>query len=407
VAVVDRGASGGQGGDVMDLDAEFRRLVSFGPDVVHPDGGAAWLDDDGEPLLDRPVLVYSTARMAHVHALAAMAGIASSEPLADALLAALAGPLRDAEHGGWRASSVSDAKAAYDHAFVLLAASTATVAGHPAGPALLRDALTAHERFWEPDAGMVCDLFDGTWARRDDYRGLNANMHTVEALLAAADATDDPRWRERALRIAATGVERWGRAFGWRLPEHFTPAWEPMPEHHRDRPDDPFQPYGATIGHGLEWSRLLLHLEAALGPGAPAWLRPAAAALYDRAVTDGWAADGADGFVYTTDWSGQPVVHDRMWWVAAEGAAAAAALHAVAGDPRHAAHADRFWAFIEEFHVDRERGSWVHQLDRHNRHSPTVWPGKPDLYHAVQATLVPRLPLAPGMARAIREGRLA
>ena len=30
-----------------------------------------------------------------------------------------------------------------------------------------------------------------------------------------------------------------------------------------------------------------------------------------------------------------------------------------------------------------------------------MWPGKPDLYHAVQATLLPRLPLSPGLARAV------
>jgi len=33
-----------------------------------------------------------------------------------------------------------------------------------------------------------------------------------------------------------------------------------------------------------------------------------------------------------------------------------------------------------------------------------VWPGKPDLYHAVQATLIPRLPLAPTMATALAKG---
>ena len=380
--------------------------MSFGGRVVLPSGGAAWLDDDGRPLPDKPVFTYMTARMAHVHCLAAMAGIDSAAPIADALLAGLAGPLRDTEHGGWPVSTADDQKAAYAHSFVLLAGSTATVAGRPGGPELLRDALAALDRFWEPEAGMVCDLFDRTWTHRDPYRGLNANMHTVEALLAAADASDDPRWRERALRIATTGVNRFGPAFGWRLPEHFTPGWEPMPEYHRDQPDHPFQPYGATVGHGLEWSRLLLHLDASLGSGAPEWLRPAAAALYDRAVTDGWAADGADGFVYTTDWSGRPVVHDRMYWVVAEGTAAAAALHTVTGDPRYAGDAERFWAFAEQHHVDRERGSWIHQLDRHNRPSTTIWAGKPDLYHAVQATLLPRLPLAPGIARAVREGRL-
>lgn len=383
---------------MIDLDAEFRRLVAFGGRIIHPLGGAAWLGDDGEPWLDRPVQPYSTARMAHVHCLALMAGIVSSEPLADAMLAALAGPLRDAEYGGWPTTPGSTDKNAYDHAFVLLAASTATVSGRPAGPGLLREALVMHERFWEDDAGMVCDLFDRTWTHRDPYRGLNANMHTVEALLAASDATGDPQWRARALRIAGTAV-RHGREFGWRLPEHFTPGWVPLPEYHRDQPDHPFQPYGATVGHGLEWSRLLLHLDTSLVD--------AAAALYHRAVTDGWAADGADGFVYTTDWSGRPVTHDRMWWVVAEACAAAAALHAVTGEARYAADQDHFWAFVEAHHIDRARGSWIHQLDRHNEHATTVWPGKPDLYHAVAATLVPRLPLAPGMAVAIRDGGLA
>jgi sulfoquinovose isomerase len=35
-----------------------------------------------------------------------------------------------------------------------------------------------------------------------------------------------------------------------------------------------------------------------------------------------------------------------------------------------------------------------------------VWPGKPDIYHAMQATVIPRLPLAPGMAKALAEGQL-
>ena len=391
---------------MIDLDAEFHRLVGFGgAAVVHPDGGAAWLDDDGAPVLDRPVETYATARMAHVHALAALAGVAGSGATADAMLDALAGPLRDAEHGGWPASTADPAKVAYAHAFVLLAASTAVVAGRPSGPALLADALAVHERFWEPGPGMVADRFDRTWERRDGYRGLNGNMHTVEALLAASDATGDPRWRGRALRIATTAVDRWGRAQGWRLPEHYTADWEPALEHHRDRPDDPFEPYGATVGHGLEWSRLLLHLEAALGDGAaPAWLRPAAEALYDRAVADGWSVDGAEGFVYTTDWSGRPVVHDRMHWVVAEAIGAAAALRTATGRSRYADDEARYWDFAERHHVDRARGSWIHQLDRRNRPSPTVWDGKPDLYHAVQATLVPRLPLAPGLAVALRDG---
>ena len=38
---------------------------------------------------------------------------------------------------------------------------------------------------------MVVEEFDETFTSLDSYRGVNANMHTVEALLSAADATGD------------------------------------------------------------------------------------------------------------------------------------------------------------------------------------------------------------------------
>ena len=67
------------------------------------------------------------------------------------------------------------------------------------------------------------------------------------------------------------------------------------------------------------------------------------------------------------------------------------------------AYLDRYaewWAYVDAHVRDLERGSWHHELDPSNRPAATVWPGKPDLYHAVQATLLPRLPLAPGLAAA-------
>ncbi len=54
--------------------------------------------------------------------------------------------------------------------------------------------------------------------------------------------------------------------------------------------------------------------------------------------------------------------------------------------------------------IDRERGSWHRELDPTNPPSSAVRPGKPDLYHAFQATLLPRLPQAPGLAVAVRDG---
>jgi hypothetical protein len=56
--------------------------------------------------------------------------------------------------------------------------------------------------------------------------------------------------------------------------------------------------------------------------------------------------------------------------------------------------------------IDRARGSWHHELSPANQPSSLTWSGKPDVYHAFQATLVPRLPQAPSFAVALRDGLL-
>ena len=393
------------------LDEECRRLLAFGARSGHPDGGSAWLDEDGVPDPGRPTYTWITSRMVHVHALGAMAGVPGCSAPARTALRGLTGRLRDDVHRGWHhavgpdgSADLAAGKSCYDHAFVLLAAATATAAGLPGADDLLDEAGAVFlDRFWDDTAGRVVDTWDTAWQQPDDYRGLNSSMHSVEAMLAAADVTGDDAWRARAARVCDL-VVRLAGDHDARLPEHFGPDWTPDLELNRDRPDDPFKPYGATVGHALEWSRLLLQLEAALGEQAPATLLPTAERLFDRAVADGWAADGAPGFVYTTDWEGTPVVRSRMHWVVAEGIAAAAALHRRTGRPAYAGWYATWWDHVAEHVRDTARGSWHHELDPDNRPAASVWPGKPDLYHAVQATLLPRLPLHPALAVAVRDG---
>jgi len=391
------------------LHAEALRLLQFGYGAVPSARGAGWLDDNGAVDPARPVYTWITARMAHVYALGHLLGVPGSRPVAERALAALRTTLHDDEFGGWYTSLAPDGKpdttkSAYAHAFVVLAASTGMVARLEGARELLEDALAVLDaRFWEPSAGLSADEWERTWTTLDPYRGVNANMHTVEALLAAGDATGDARWHRRAATIA-DHVVGWSSANNWRVPEHFDSAWVPQPALNRNHPDHPFKPYGATIGHGLEWSRLLVQVDAALPGRAPKALVPAARALYDRAVIDGWAVDGAPGFVYTTDWAGAPVVHTRMHWVVAEAISAAAALHQATGDARYAQDYSRWWDYAGEYLIDREGGSWHHELDASNSPSRSVWPGKPDLYHAFQATLQPTLPLAPALAIALRDG---
>jgi len=395
------------------LAEERTRLWDFARGAVHPQGGFAWLDDRGNAELERPVETWVTCRMTHVAGLEVLQGNTAAEAVLDHGVRALREVLRDPDHGGWfpaldpaTRTPTSTTKACYDHAFVLLASATATAAGHPDGKELLEEAREVFGRhFWDADAGLAVESWDREWRTLEEYRGVNANMHTVEALLAVHEVTDDAAPLADAARIVERVVHGFARDHGWRLPEHFTARWTPLPDYNRDQPADPFRPYGVTIGHLLEWARLALHLRTALGDDAPAWLLEDAAALFETSLRDGWHADGRDGFVYTTDFDGRPVVRSRLHWVLAEAIGAAWALGRELRDPAYGDWYAAWWAHAERYFVDRAAGSWRHELDARNQPAATVWAGKPDVYHAYQAALLPSLPPAASFAGALLRRR--
>jgi mannose/cellobiose epimerase-like protein (N-acyl-D-glucosamine 2-epimerase family) len=394
---------------MTDLD----RLLAFAARSRRDDGGFGYLDADGRVLPDRPVETWIVARMTHVFGLARLLGRPGADELVRHGVVALTdGPLHDREHGGWRSSTADDAKAAYVHAFVVLAGSTATAAAVPGGRALLDEALEVwQDRFWDDRAGLAVEEWDRTWTRLDYYRGVNANMHGVEASLAAADALagTDPgtaeRLRAQALRTTERVVHGWARERDWRLPEHFSPEWVPLDEFNRDRPADPFRPYGVTVGHLFEWARLALHVRASQGQSGhvgPDWLLPDAVELFDAAASRGWAADGHDGFPYTLDWDDHPVVGARMHWVLCEAIAAASVLAEVTGDPRYREQAHRWRAHGEQWFADPSTGSWHHELTPTGEVGTGTWVGQPDAYHLAQMLLLDARPVRGSVAAALR-----
>ncbi len=391
------------------LGDEMARLLEFARGA-RVERGFGWLDAAGTPDPGRPLELWITARMAHVFALGDLAGQPGCGPLADHGLGALREVFEDPEDGGWFPSITATGpartdKEAYPHAFVLLAAASGAMAGREPAPALLGDVLEVVERrFWSEEEGACVEGWDRRWNRIEAYRGANANMHMVEAFLAAGDATGDRTWYERALRIAERLIRGFASEHAWRIPEHFDGAWRPLPDYNADQPRHAFRPFGVTPGHGLEWSRLLLQVRAGLG-APPDWLVDAAQGLFRRAVADGWASPG--GFVYTTDLDGRPAVTDRLHWVVTEAIGAAAVLHDVTGAPEYERWYRTCWDFAALHLLDRRRGSWRAELDETLAPSERTWTGKPDVYHALQATLIPRLGIYPSLAGALRDGGLA
>ena len=415
-------------------------LLRFGHRFPSPEGGSYYLGDDGTPWKDRSRETWITARMCHVYSLGVFLGHPGSEKLADAALKGLRGELHDAENGGWYSGRTAEGgilpgKQCYAHAFVILAASSALLAGRPGAKELLDEAVALYDnRFWNEEEGLACDTWNTEFTELDGYRGLNANMHTVEAFLAASDVTGDPKYRVRAGRIIDRVLE-WAKGNDWRIPEHYNSDWQADLMCNIDKPDDPFKPFGATPGHGIEWARLITQWalstfggqcaagENRQGVGAPAGDCPlekaaryraqkaaekyldAAEHLFGRAIGDAWNADGAPGIVYTTDWEGKPVVHDRMHWTLAEAINTSAVLYHVTGNESYAALYEEFMRYLDTKVMDHVNGSWFHQLDRENRLLNTVWPGKSDLYHALQAMLIPYYAADLSIAPAVKQGK--
>jgi mannose/cellobiose epimerase-like protein (N-acyl-D-glucosamine 2-epimerase family) len=267
----------------------------------------------------------------------------------------------------------------YGHAFVMLAGARAHQAGIDRGRETLERAFAVvDEHFWEPEHGLCADDASADWSDVSPYRGLNANMHTCEALLAAYEATGESRYLDRAATIAERVTRDLAQSDDGRLWEHYTADWDADFDHNRDDPTHQFRPWGYQPGHHVEWAKLLLILHR----HAPeAWHVTRANALFDTAVDIGWD-DAGGGFFYTVDREGEPVVTDKYGWEVTEAIGAAALLSR--HDEAYLEWYDRLWDYAHEHFVNPRHGNWYervtheHQRDGPN-HGVAVEPG----YHPI------------------------
>lgn len=370
-------------------------------------GGFFDLDLEGAPRDSGERSLVATTRMIHSYSIAYAAGVPGAREMVGHGLSHM-DDLWDHHSGGWfwsrdEAVPVDLRKLNYGHAFAILAGASATDAGLAGGRHLLERALDIHDRyFWDEAVGAAVDEYLPDWSQEVPYRGQNGNMHLCEAYLAAAAATGNSTYVDRARRIAELIVRTNAQSSDWRVPEHFTASWEPDYDFGRGAAFDVWKPFGATVGHGFEWSRLLLQVWDA-SDRQHEWLRVASRALFERAWTDGWDAERG-GIVFTTDWHGATLNADRYHWVLAEAISAAAALLvACEHDEVTESRYRELWGFTDRYLIDHQRGGWFHQLDNRNTLTADPWFGKPDIYHALTSCLLPAFgPLEPLLTRAVR-----
>lgn len=386
-------------------------LITFSHNARVP-AGFGYLDSNGIHQDNHGCELWINGRFTHIMACEVLRGNQHAQEFLDHGVQSLLSTLRDPEYDGWFSSVAINAEAynsspfddprkhGYSHAFVILAAASALKAKHPDAEKLFKDAhQVMNDHFWEPEHGKIGESFSRDWHDPENYRGINANMHYLECLLASFDATQDTEYLQRAIKIVDF-VQDIVHKHDFRLPEHYTVDWTFDPEYNKDKPSDPFRPWGATIGHGFEWARLMIQTAVVAYKAQLLDLDlniiGTAISMYNRAFADGWHVDGQPGFVYTTDFEGTPVVHERMHWVVCEALNAAHTIKSFAQEFESIAvdvdlldnQLQMLWEYAAEFLI-LSPGRWIEELDKENKLSTTVWTGMPEIYHAYQTLVYP------------------
>ena len=271
----------------------------------------------------------------------------------------------------------------YGLAFVIIAGSTAVLAGVEEGRKTLEkawDVMEAH--FWDSEFGLYADEANADFSVIDSYRGQNANMHSCEAMLWAFEATQESRYLERAAKLADNITRRQAAKTDGLIWEHYKSDWEIDWEYNKNDPKHLFRPWGFQSGHQTEWAKLLLILHR---HQPAAWHLERARELFDTALNKAWD-DEYGGIFYGFTPEGKVCDDDKYFWVQAESFAAAALLARATGEQVYHDWYRRIWEYNWKHMIDHQYGAWYRILTRNNqkyddKKSPA---GKTD-YHTMGA----------------------
>ena len=262
-------------------------------------------------------------------------------------------------------NEIEDGRAmAYGHAFVMLAAAWAARLEIEGAERTLHEVWDfMEEYFWEPEHAAYADERDASLQTLSPYRGQNANMHTVEALIAAYETTRENRYLERAELVADRFCRTLAAEAEGQIWEHYTQDWTHDWNYNVDKPDDLFKPWGFQPGHQVEWAKLLLQLDD-LRPQD--WYLPTARKMFDNAMEKGWDKDHG-GLVYGYAPDGRFADTHKYFWVHAEAFAAAWRLYDRTGAQHYLDEYKRVWRWAWDYLVDHKHGAWYRIVARNGQ----------------------------------------
>ncbi len=224
-----------------------------------------------------------------------------------------------------------------------------TRVGDPAGGGYFE----ARARDWSP-------LADVRLSERDlnAPRSMNTHLHLMEAYANLVGVWNDPEPRARLRSLVALHLERILDAASGHLQLFFDERFSPLPG-------------AVSYGHDVEASWLLL--EAAELVGDPALLeRARASGLRLARLTLEQGFDQESGGVFADRSQDGRLDDDKHWWVQAEAIVGFLNAFALSADEAFLAAAERTWAFVDRFLIDREHGEWRWRTKRDGAPVPGV-----------------------------------
>jgi len=274
-------------------------------------------------------------------------------------------------------------KKTYSHAFVLLALAVAYKAGlHEVGSEIEDIYELLEEAFWENKYGLYATESNRKFTELSSYRGQNANMHMVEALIAIYEATEKKEYIDRALTVAEKVTGELAKKAEGLVWEHYDSNWELNPGYNKEDPENIYRPFGFLPGHQIEWAKLLLILKRHKSKG---WLYKRAKRLFSAALKYG-RDETHGGIFYTFDFDREIINEDKYYWVHAEAIPTAFLLWLRTNREKYFKLYEKFWDYSLTNLVDSENGAWYRVLSRSGKpkEKKKSIPGKTD-YHVINA----------------------
>ncbi len=175
-------------------------------------------------------------------------------------------------------------------------------------------------------------------------KSMNTHLHVMEAYANLTRTSAAPAVRDRLREVIALHLEK---------------IVDPVSGHLRLFFDEGFTPVsrGVSYGHDIEASWLIVEASERTGDAAlVARARTNAVRMAGMTLEEG--SDPAHGGIYADIDEEGRLDTEKHWWMQAEAIVGFLNAFEVSGQERFLDAAERCWAFVDRFLVDREFGEW-------------------------------------------------